>query len=531
MTVLPCSRRGTWLLALAVWLTACAALWVLLPHSPRAMIAVDPLTAAYDFAADGKQIITFTLAERPSFPLAETISGTIRVRDTSSLKECESAVEVRSRMKPLRDSLECLWWILEPQQQGKHGFEYLFDQINQRIFRVETKTREISRELAGAEILDKTTLAIEYKAADGFSIDICDALTGRVTNTIQDCRFPVAISADGSRLAATRIIPERESTIEIIDRTTWRPMVTVRCDVLVDTTMCGDDSTAYPRMRIRDEDKKRDFFRKGEYSGETFQSARDRSITPDFYTDYRLVSPTVGQESLTIDFRLDPGSNVRVAVTGPDGQPLTGAKVSGISPSGIRTTSELEGTTFTARALGPGEKRQVAAIHLKNKLAGVATITADDPGSKTIRLEPCTVVTGKLIDRDGEPLSGLRITYSGDVTKGTESLMVSGLSLTMPIPRLAMLTADFALKCPSANRGTSSLSAAGKHSIPSPESLTCLLGKRKTSGRSNSRSGISRGWEAGAALRNPMPTPSRGAWHPAKDQCEDCAKSRLKVAS
>ena len=41
MHLLPRSRRGTWLLAGAVWCAACAGLWCTLPVTPRAEFPLD----------------------------------------------------------------------------------------------------------------------------------------------------------------------------------------------------------------------------------------------------------------------------------------------------------------------------------------------------------------------------------------------------------------------------------------------------------------------------------------------------------
>jgi WD40 repeat protein len=77
MRLLPTTVRGTWLVALAVWLAAGAALWRLLPAQPRCVLpaAGDAVT----FLADGRTLLTAVhpkyVGREPPFQLWDTATG------------------------------------------------------------------------------------------------------------------------------------------------------------------------------------------------------------------------------------------------------------------------------------------------------------------------------------------------------------------------------------------------------------------------------------------------------------------------
>jgi hypothetical protein len=58
MPLLPRSRRGTWLLAAAVWLAACAGWWWLMPFAPHAEWELPIETALLGFGPDDREVLT-----------------------------------------------------------------------------------------------------------------------------------------------------------------------------------------------------------------------------------------------------------------------------------------------------------------------------------------------------------------------------------------------------------------------------------------------------------------------------------------
>jgi hypothetical protein len=73
------------------------------------------------------------------------------------------------------------------------------------------------------------------------------------------------------------------------------------------------------------------------------------------------------------------------------------------------SSTPLKAATFTAVALDPREPRQLLFVHRERKLAGQLVVRGDEKGEVTVRLAPWGALTGRILDRDGQPLAGARI--------------------------------------------------------------------------------------------------------------------------
>jgi hypothetical protein len=123
---------------------------------------------------------------------------------------------------------------------------------------------------------------------------------------------------------------------------------------------------------------------------------------------YRVIDVPADAKSLTCDIPVDPGRSVRGTVLGPDGKPLTGTLVKGLTAI-WPTPTALKNATFTAVALDPQEPRQLLFVHLQRKLVGQLVVRGDEKGDVTVQLEPWATLTGRVLDEDGRPLAGVRI--------------------------------------------------------------------------------------------------------------------------
>ncbi len=122
------------------------------------------------------------------------------------------------------------------------------------------------------------------------------------------------------------------------------------------------------------------------------------------------INPPTGAESVECDLALDPGGKITVKVQNREGKPVSGFKTIG---SGQTTYGEeIERTSFDVITLGPDERRTVVIRHKPQKLGKVVQLRlADHPtGSATLTLEPTAKVVGRLLDKQGEPVSGAEIT-------------------------------------------------------------------------------------------------------------------------
>ena len=124
-------------------------------------------------------------------------------------------------------------------------------------------------------------------------------------------------------------------------------------------------------------------------------------------------------KSTTVVIALEPGRTRTGTVVGPDGKPLAGAHVAGLTavPQVLepiqgpvaRFQSELKTADFTAQGLSPRKPRKVVFIHPKKKLGKVLLVRGDQAGPLTVRLGPLGAITGRVLDADGRPWAGLTV--------------------------------------------------------------------------------------------------------------------------
>ena len=125
---------------------------------------------------------------------------------------------------------------------------------------------------------------------------------------------------------------------------------------------------------------------------------------------YRFVEIDEGAETVTIDLELTPGIIRKGELHGPDGRPVTGAKALGLTANRFATES-VETATFEVVGLWPGATRQVEFRHERLGLAGSVTVSTSDPADRplVVQLTACGSITGRLLDEDGLPLSGAKV--------------------------------------------------------------------------------------------------------------------------
>jgi protocatechuate 3,4-dioxygenase beta subunit len=112
-------------------------------------------------------------------------------------------------------------------------------------------------------------------------------------------------------------------------------------------------------------------------------------------------------KSLNYDIALEPGRTLNGSVVGPDGKPLAGVQVAGLSASD--SVRKLETETFPLKGLASGQKRVLVFFHQEKKLGKVQVVRGDEAGPLTVRLEPLGALTGRIVDADGRPWAGLTV--------------------------------------------------------------------------------------------------------------------------
>jgi RNA polymerase sigma factor (sigma-70 family) len=119
------------------------------------------------------------------------------------------------------------------------------------------------------------------------------------------------------------------------------------------------------------------------------------------------IDPARGVGSVKRDVTLDPGWRVSGTVLGPDGKPLAGTR--NFLLVGHWWDREATKTAEFSAWFNPHERSDILFQHPEKGLIGVAQFPKENGGSVTVRLEPGSAVTARLVDADGKPRPGVEL--------------------------------------------------------------------------------------------------------------------------
>jgi hypothetical protein len=120
------------------------------------------------------------------------------------------------------------------------------------------------------------------------------------------------------------------------------------------------------------------------------------------YNAVALIHPDEGMKSLALDLTVLPARTVRGTVIGIDGQPLVGVHAIGLGATPCDET--LDGASFTVMGLNPRCPREVIFHDRARNLGKALTIRGDEVGPLTVRLDPCGWLSGRIVDKSGQPI-------------------------------------------------------------------------------------------------------------------------------
>lgn len=131
----------------------------------------------------------------------------------------------------------------------------------------------------------------------------------------------------------------------------------------------------------------------------------------DFHT-LMEIETAKDSATLTCDIGLDPGRRLQGIVVGPDGKPLSGARMGGARTGFVPSwdSQTQPAAAFTVYGLKEGVMRNVLAMHEEKHLAGSLLLKGDEKGPLTLKLEPWGTIAGRLVGSDGQPLRGADVT-------------------------------------------------------------------------------------------------------------------------
>jgi hypothetical protein len=129
------------------------------------------------------------------------------------------------------------------------------------------------------------------------------------------------------------------------------------------------------------------------------------------YNALSPINPYERAASLALDLILQPARTLHGTVVGPDGKPLTGVEVAGLTA--MPDDELLDGASFTVTGLNQRGDRHLSFHHAGRGLGKALTVRGDETGSLTVQLEPCGSVLGRLVDRGGNPVPGVTVRLGG----------------------------------------------------------------------------------------------------------------------
>jgi RNA polymerase sigma factor (sigma-70 family) len=120
------------------------------------------------------------------------------------------------------------------------------------------------------------------------------------------------------------------------------------------------------------------------------------------YHAFVQVNPAADGKAAACDVHLDPGKSVQGNIVDADGKPLDGVRVMDLKLMWSRP-QPLAGSRFTANALDPRHPRQLFFYHREKHLGAAVQVRGDEEKPLTVRLQPCGIVTGRILDSKGHP--------------------------------------------------------------------------------------------------------------------------------
>lgn len=120
-----------------------------------------------------------------------------------------------------------------------------------------------------------------------------------------------------------------------------------------------------------------------------------------------LLEPAEKEKSLVRDVALEKPLERMGRTLDPDGRPISGVRL--YSPWPRRWAETFKGAEFTVRGINPRAPRPLVFYHKEKNLGYyVKNLRRELAGPLTIQLQPCGSASGRILDADGKPATGLR---------------------------------------------------------------------------------------------------------------------------
>jgi RNA polymerase sigma factor (sigma-70 family) len=169
------------------------------------------------------------------------------------------------------------------------------------------------------------------------------------------------------------------------------------------TAVASRNDDPYVRARLRASDK-------GKGIGATGDNETVRFPLNGHHA-YQFIDPSSGVDSLAIEFELTRGHTRKGKLIDPAGKPVSGARSYG-QTGRWGNVQTLDTDSFEVHGLERGDPRLILFAHRDLHLVGSVVlkdgeITSDKP--LVVRMERAGSIKGRLVDEDGQPLSGAKL--------------------------------------------------------------------------------------------------------------------------
>ncbi|HEY7330712.1 MAG TPA: sigma-70 family RNA polymerase sigma factor [Gemmataceae bacterium] len=130
---------------------------------------------------------------------------------------------------------------------------------------------------------------------------------------------------------------------------------------------------------------------------------------------YRYIDYPENAREQTFDILFDSGVTLKGALVDPNAKPVQGAVAYGLSfdrtppPTQPPDKEVLPDDSFVARGLDPGKACTLSFVQRERKLIGHMVVDGNEKQSLTVRMRPWGVLTGRLVNIVGKPLTGVSV--------------------------------------------------------------------------------------------------------------------------
>jgi hypothetical protein len=171
----------------------------------------------------------------------------------------------------------------------------------------------------------------------------------------------------------------------------------------------GQEVNPYKQAEFDARDRERFKITEGEDGDRTFLTAlENHSEYLPIQNAVKVLDLAPDADPAKCDLFVERGQTRTIKIEDSDGKPLMGTTVAGVAALG-QDTFTFKDATCTIFALDPNKPRHLFFLHAKRNLAGALTLHGDEKEPVVVRLGRTRAVTGRLLDRDGQPLAGADI--------------------------------------------------------------------------------------------------------------------------